>query len=80
MDLIVLMKVKCDWPVLRNGTVLTAKAAGGVRAIGLLFAVVRVQCKLRRIQVKVWEASNAEGFFWTTHMRGVERFVWEPAA
>ena len=33
-----------------------SKAAGGVRPTGLLFAIVRVQCKLRRIEGKMWEA------------------------
>ena len=45
----------------------------GVRPIGLLFAIVRVQCKLRRIEAKMWEATNREGFFWATQARGVER-------
>ena len=45
-----------------------------------LFAIVRVQCKLRRIEAKLWEASNGETFCWATDARGVERCVWEQAA
>ena len=51
--------------------------AGGVRPIGLLFAIVRVQCKLRGIEAKMWEARNTEGLFWATQALGVERCVWE---
>ena len=39
----------------------------------LLFAVVRVQRKLRRIEAKTWEATNTEGLFWATQ-------DWEEAA
>ena len=34
-----------------------------MRPIGPLLVIVRVQCKLRRIEAKMWEASNAEFFF-----------------
>ena len=57
-----------------------SKAVEGVRPIGLLLAIVLVQCQLRRIEAKVCEASNGECFFWATHVRGVERGVWEQAA
>ena len=50
-----------------------------VRPIGLLFAIVCVQCKLRRIEAKTWKASHGEGFFWATPGRGVARCVWELA-
>ena len=50
-----------------------------MRPIGLLFAIVRVQCKLRRIEAKMWEARNTEGPFWATQARGVDRCVWEQA-
>ena len=62
IDLIMLIEEKCEWPAFCNRIVFTAKAAGGVRPIGLLFAIVRVQCKLRRIEAKMWEAKNTEGF------------------
>ena len=52
---------------------------GRVRPIGLLFAIVRVQCELQRIEAKMWEARNTEGLFWATQARGVERCVWEQA-
>ena len=63
IDLIMLIEQKCGWPDLCNRIVFIAQAAGGVWPIGLLFAIVRGQCKLRRIEAKVWEASNSEGFF-----------------
>ena len=66
-----LIENKCVWPNLCNRIVFISKAAGGVRPIGLLFAIVRTQCKLRRIEAKMWEATQA---------RGVERCVWEQAA
>ena len=75
-----LIKEKCEWPNLCNRIVFIAKAAGGVRLVGLLFATVRVQCKLWRIEAKIWEARNTEGFFWATQARGVDRCVWEQAA
>ena len=65
---------------MRVAQVFIAKAAGGARPIGLLFAIVRVQRRPRRIEGKVWEASNSDGFFRATHTRGVERCVWEQAA
>ena len=80
IHLIVLIEEKCDWPNQCNQILFIAKAAGGVRPIGLLFAIMRVQCKLRRIEAKMWEATNTEGFFWGTQARGVERCVWEQAA
>ena len=61
IDLIMLFEEKCKWPDLCNRFVFIAKA-GVVRPIGLLFAIVRVPCKLRRIEAKMWEASFAEGF------------------
>ena len=64
IDLIVLIEAKCEGPTLCNWIVSTSQAAGGVRRIGLHFAIVRVQCKLRRIEVNLWEASNGECFFW----------------
>ena len=79
IDLIILIEQKCEWPNLRKRIIFTAKAAGGVRHIGLLFSIVRLQCTLRRIEAKVWEASNTEGFLWATHERDVERCVWEQA-
>ena len=57
-----------------------SKSSGRRAAHRLLFAVVRVQCRRRRIEAKVREASNAEGFLWATNARGVERCVWEQAA
>ena len=36
-----------------------------MRPIGLLFAIVRVQCKLRRIEAEVWEASNRVQAAWS---------------
>ena len=80
IDLIMLIEEKAEWPDLCSRIVFIAKASGGVRPIGLLFAVVRVQCRLRRIEAQLWEASNSEGFFWATRARGVERCVWEQAA
>ena len=80
IDLIMLIESKCEWPNLCNRTIFIAKAAGGVRPIGLLFAIVRIQCKLRRIEAKMWEARNTEGIFWATQARDVERCVWEQAA
>ena len=71
-----LMENKCEWPNLGNRIVI-ARAAGGVRPIGLLFSIVRVQCKLRRIEAKMWEARNTEGFFCATQAGGVEWCVWE---
>ena len=68
-----LIEEKWEWLNLCNRIVFIAKAAAGVRPIGLLFAIVRVQCKLRRIEAKMWEATNSEGFFWATQARGVER-------
>ena len=79
IDLIMLIEEKCEWPTLCNRIVFIAKAAGGVRPIGLLFAIVRVQCKLRRIEAKMWKARNTEGLFSATQARGVERYVWEQA-
>ena len=72
-----LIEEKCEWPTLCNRIIYIAKAAGGVRLIGLLFAIVRVQCKLRRIEAKMWEARNTERLFWATQARGVERCVWQ---
>ena len=80
IDLIMLIEEKAEWPDLCSRIVFIAKASGGVRPIGLLSAVVRVQCRLRRIEAQLWEASNSEGFFWATHARGVERCGWEQAA
>ena len=51
-----------------------------MRPTGQLFGIVRVHCKLRRIEVKMWEARNTEGFFWATQARGVERCIWEQAS
>ena len=31
-------------------------------SIGLLFAIVRVECELRRIEAKLWDVSIGEGF------------------
>ena len=75
IDLIMLIEEKSEWPTLRNRIVFIAKAAGGVRPIGLLFATVRVQRKLRRVEAKMCEARNTEGLFWATQARGVERCV-----
>ena len=61
IDLIMLIEEICDWPTLCNRIVFIAKAAGGVRLNGLLFAIVRLRCKLRRIEAKMWEARNTEG-------------------
>ena len=71
---IMLIEERCEWPNVCNRIVFIAKAARDVRPIGLLFAIVRVQCKLRRIEAKLWEATN---FLWATRARGVERCVWE---
>ena len=30
--------------------------------------IVRVQCKLRRIEVEMWEARNTEGLFWAVRL------------
>ena len=82
--LIMLIEAKCGWPTLCNRVLCTAKAAGGVRPTGLLFAIVRVQCKLRRIEAKLWEAFYGEGFFWATHAwcRGLrlEQAAWSECA
>ena len=76
LDLVPCREVR--WSEMFDWRSCIAKAAGEVRPIGLLFAIVRVQCGLRRIEAKVWEASNTEGLFlWATHARGVERCVWE---
>ena len=80
VDLIMLIEEKCEWPDLCNRIVFRSKAAGGVRPIGLLFVIVRVQCKLRRIESEVCEHSSTDGFFCATHARDVERCVWEQAA
>ena len=80
LNFIMFIEETCEWPNLCNRIVFIAKAAGAVRPIGLLSAIVREQCKLRRIEAEVWEASTAEGFFWATHARGVEPCVWEQAA
>ena len=58
IDLTMLIEEKREWPTLCNRIVFIAKAAGGVRPIGLLFAIVRVQCKLPRIEAEMWEARN----------------------
>ena len=52
----------------------------GLLPIELLFAIMSVQCKRRRIEAKMWKARNTSGFFWATQARGVERCVWEQAA
>ena len=75
-----LIEEQAEWPELCNRIVFIAKTTGGVRPIGLLFAIVRVQCRLRRFEAKLWEAAISDGFFWATHARGVERCVWEQAA
>ena len=62
IDCIMLIEAMCELPNVCN-YVFIVKAAGGVRPIRLLFAIVRVQCKRRRIEAKQWEASNGEGFF-----------------
>ena len=64
IDLIMLIEYMCEWPNLCNRIVFIAKAVGGVRPIGLLFAIMRVQCKLRATQVHdvercVWEEQAA---------------------
>ena len=80
VDLMMLIKSKCEWPNLCNRIVFIAKAAGGVRPIGPLFAMMRIQCKLWRIEAKMSEARITEGIFWATQARGVERCVWEQPA
>ena len=80
IDPIMLIEEEVEWRTLCNRIVFIAKAAGGVRPIKLVFAIVRVQCKLRRIEDKMWEARNTEGRFWATQAGGVERCVWEQAA
>ena len=73
IDLILLIEENASGPPCAIGSTLLRRRRGGVRPIGLLFAIVRVQCKLRRIEAKMWEARNTEGFFWATQARGVER-------
>ena len=68
-----LLEANYERPNLCNRIACIAKAAGGVRSIDTLFAVARVQCKLRRIEARLWEASNSEGFVWPTTVRGAER-------
>ena len=68
IDLIMLIEEKGDWPTLGHRIIYIAKAAGGVRPIGLLFVI-----KLRRLEAKMREARNTEGLFWATQARGVER-------
>ena len=70
----------CECANFCNQSVFIAKAAGGAWPIGSPFAIVRVQCKLRRIEANAWEASNGKGFFSGTAGRGVERCAREQAA
>ena len=72
IDLIMLTERKCEWRNLCNRSVFIAGAA--------VFVIVRIQCKLRRVEAKMWEARNTEGVFWATLARGVERSLWEQAA
>ena len=73
IGLVMLLEANYERPNLCNRIACIAKAAGGVRSIDTLFAVVRVQCKLRRIEARLWEAFNREGFVWPTTVCGAER-------
>ena len=42
-------------------------SAIGSSSKGRVFVIVRVQCKLFKIEAKFWELSNAEDFFWITN-------------
>ena len=59
IDLIMLIEEKCEWPTLCKLYRLHRK--GGWRRKAhrvVVFDIVRVQCKLRRIEAKMWEARN----------------------
>ena len=60
IDLIMLTEANCEWSHLCKRIAFVATATGGVRPIGLLLAIVRVQRTLRRIEAKVWEAPSEE--------------------
>ena len=69
IDLITLIEAKCEWPSLCNRIVFTAKAASGVRPIGLPVTIVRaVQASADRGQGVA--SLQRRWFLLGTHARG----------
>ena len=47
-----------EWPCMWSRIVFILKRAGGVRPLGLLHVLARVQCRLRRPLIRKWQTDN----------------------
>eukprot|EP00959_Pyramimonas_sp_CCMP1952_P006541 136725-Pyramimonas_sp.AAC.1 len=53
---------------------------GGVRPLGLLRVLCRLQCRLRRPLISAWRKRNSRHFWWSTKGRSAEKCVWISSA
>eukprot|EP00959_Pyramimonas_sp_CCMP1952_P315416 6601677-Pyramimonas_sp.AAC.1 len=56
------------------------KRLGGVRPLGLLHVLCRLQCRLRRPLLSAWQKRNFRRCWWSTKGRSAEKCVWIPSA
>ena len=79
-DIIGAIERNLEWPSAWIRIVFILKRAGGVRPLGLLHVLCRVQSRLRRPLVHSWQHENFQSFWWSVKGRSSEKCVWISSA
>eukprot|EP00959_Pyramimonas_sp_CCMP1952_P267103 5584359-Pyramimonas_sp.AAC.1 len=75
-DIIAKIADSVEWPPLATKVVFIVKRLGGVRPLGLLHCLCRIQARLRRPLVALWQMRNYRSFWWGTKGKGADMCVY----